>query len=111
MIATELLVLAFTHAGKPLWLAECGLTLTGIGMGMNTGPLMSVATDAVTAARSGTAAALINVARMAGTTVGVAILGSVFALFHAGPEGFRFAMLTGAVIQIGGAATAWLLIR
>lgn len=110
-IAVGLAVLAFTQAGQPLWLAMCGLVLTGLGMGLNTGPLMSVATDAVTAARSGTAAALINVARMTGATLGVAILGSVFALFHAGPEGFRLAMTTGALIQIGGAMAAWLLIR
>ena len=110
-IAAGLLVLAFTGAGLPLWLAACGLAVTGIGMGMNTGPLMSVATDAVTAARSGTAAALINVARMTGATLGVAILGSVFALFHSGPEGFRAAMLTGAAVQAVGAAVAWLCIR
>ena len=111
IIALGLLVLALTHAGSPLFLAECGLALTGIGMGLNTGPLMAVATDAVTAARSGTAAALINVARMTGATLGVAVLGSAFALFHGGPEGFRAAMISGAVIQIGGAAAAWRLIR
>ncbi len=110
IIALGLAVLALTHAGRPLLLAECGLALTGIGMGLNTGPLMSVATDAVTAARSGTASALINVARMSGATLGVAVLGSAFALFHGGPEGFRLAMLAGALIQAGGATAAWLLI-
>lgn len=48
--------------------------LTGLGMGLATGPLMGAA---VSAARSRTAAALINVARMAGATIGVAILGAV----------------------------------
>src|SRR5262249_3141515 len=72
LIACGLLVLAATDAGRPLVLAQTGLVLAGIGMGLNTGPLMSVAVDAVSAARSGTASALINVARMAGATLGVA---------------------------------------
>ncbi|MDI9701564.1 hypothetical protein QM312_37305, partial [Burkholderia cenocepacia] len=42
--------------------AEIGLALTGLGMGIATGPLMTVAVGAVDAARSGTASALVNVA-------------------------------------------------
>jgi hypothetical protein len=60
--------------------AEIGLALTGLGMELATGTLMGAAVDAVPAAPSGTAAALINVARMAGATIGVAALGPVFAL-------------------------------
>jgi hypothetical protein len=41
-------------------------------MGAATGPLMGIAVGSVGSARSGTAAALINVARMFGATVGVA---------------------------------------
>jgi MFS transporter, DHA2 family, methylenomycin A resistance protein len=111
LIACGLLVLAATHAGRPLIVAEIGLTLAGIGLGMNTGPLMSVAVDAVSAARSGTASALINVARMTGATLGVAFLGSVFALWHGGTEGLRAAMLAGAAAQFCGALVAWLTIR
>ena len=79
LIACGLLILAATQAGRPFVLAQIGLVLAGIGMGLNTGPLMSVAVDAVSAARSGTASALINVARMTGATLGVAFLGSAFA--------------------------------
>src|SRR5690348_6988888 len=74
IIGCGLLVLAMTHTGHPLVLAALGLALTGAGIGLNTGPLMSVAAEAVNAARSGTASALINVARMAGATLGVACL-------------------------------------
>lgn len=111
LIGFGLFVLSLTDAAQPLWAAEIGLGLTGIGMGLNTGPLMSVAVGSVVAARSGTASALINVARMSGATLGVAILGAVFALLHGGSPGFRAAMLTGAVVQITGALIAWLTIR
>jgi MFS transporter, DHA2 family, methylenomycin A resistance protein len=111
LIACGLLVLAATQAGRPLMVAQIGLILAGIGMGLNTGPLMSVAVDAVSAARSGTASALINVARMTGATLGVAFLGSAFALWHGDTEGLRAAMLAGAAVQFCGALVAWLTIR
>jgi DHA2 family methylenomycin A resistance protein-like MFS transporter len=111
VIGCGLLVLATTRAGQPLPVAELGLALTGIGMGMNTGPLMSVAVEAVTAARSGTASALINVARMAGATLGVAFLGAAFALWHGGAPGLRAAMLIGGVVQLCGALVAWITIH
>ncbi len=111
LIACGLLVLAASHAGRPLIVAQIGFILAGIGMGLNTGPLMSVAVDAVSAARSGTASALINVARMTGATLGVAFLGTAFARWHGGAEGLRVAMLAGAAMQFCGALAAWLTIR
>ncbi len=62
------------------------------GLGLATGPLMSKAIDAVKQQRSGTAAALINVARMVGATTGADVL--------------RLAMLAGGLVQIGGGACA-----
>jgi MFS transporter, DHA2 family, methylenomycin A resistance protein len=106
-----LLMLAATHGGAPLVVAQAGLIVVGIGMGLNTGPLMSVAVDAVSAARSGTASALINVARMAGATLGVACLGTIFAIWHGGPEGLRAAMLLGGGIQLCGALVAFVTIK
>ncbi|MDA8048782.1 MAG: MFS transporter [Rhodospirillales bacterium] len=111
LIACGLLVLATTAAGRPLVLAEAGLALTGVGMGLNTGPLMSVAVEAVAAARSGTASAVINVARMVGATLGVAVLGALFAGFGGGAEGLRAAMLGGGAAQLGAAAFAWAALR
>lgn len=106
LIGAGLLVLACTTAGAPLWLAELGLVLTGLGMGLNTAPLFGVAVAAVPAARSGSAASVINVARMVGATLGVAILGSAFAA-----AGLREAMLLGGVVQVAGACVAWLALR
>jgi MFS transporter, DHA2 family, methylenomycin A resistance protein len=111
LIGCGLLTLAATHAGTPLVVAEIGLAVTGLGMGLNTGPLMSVAVDAVSAARSGTASSLINVARMTGATLGVAVLGTVFAMAHGGADGLRTAMFTGGGVQLCGAFVAWRTIR
>jgi MFS family permease len=106
IIGVGLLVLAGTHAGAPLPLAEAGLLLAGLGMGLNTGPLLSVATASVTAARAGTAAALFNLARMSGAVFGVAVLGTIFAAAGGGAAGFRAAMLAGGFVQLAGAAAA-----
>jgi EmrB/QacA subfamily drug resistance transporter len=111
LIGLGLLVIGFgTHAAS-IVPAEIGLALTGLGMGLATGPLMGTAVGAVSAARSGTAAALINVARMAGATIGVAVLGTVFAGVQGGPAGLRLAMILGGLVQLTGAAAAWLTTR
>jgi hypothetical protein len=80
-------------------------------MGLNTGPLFGVAVGSVPAARSGSAASLINVARMVGATLGVAVLGSAFAMAGAGAPGLRAAMLFGGTVQIVGAFAAWRALR
>lgn len=86
---------------------EIGLGLTGLGMGIATGPLMACAVGAVGTTRSGTASALINVARMAGAAFGVAMLGAIFNMMHGGSDGLRAAMLVSGVVQIGCATYAW----
>jgi MFS transporter, DHA2 family, methylenomycin A resistance protein len=106
-----LLIVATTQAGSPMWLAQAGLLAAGLGMGLNSGPLTGIAVGAVGRERSGTASALINVARMTGATLGVALLGTVFGLFHGAAEGLRAAMLIGGVVQLCGAAAAFITIR
>ncbi|HEU0229855.1 MAG TPA: MFS transporter, partial [Burkholderiaceae bacterium] len=79
-------------AGHPaIALSEAGLTLTGVGMGFATGPLMGLAVGSAPAARSGTASALINVARIAGAALGVAVLGTLYATRHDPSSGLRLA--------------------
>lgn len=109
LIGCGSLVVAATRAGTPMAVAQIGLTMAGIGMGLNTGPLYGVAIGSVGQERSGTASALINVARMAGATLGVALLGSVFALLHGGTAGLRAALLVGGIVQLGGAMAAFAL--
>ncbi len=111
LIGCGSLVLAITDAGKPMMLAQMGLTMAGIGMGLNTGPLYGLAVGSVGHERAGTASALINVARMVGATLGVALLGSVFALLHGGSAGLRAAMLVGGAVQLGGALVAFAMVK
>jgi MFS transporter, DHA2 family, methylenomycin A resistance protein len=111
MIGLGLYLIALTSEGMPISLAETGLVMTGIGMGLNTGPLFGVAVAAVPAARSGNAASLINVARMIGATLGVAVLGSAFALAGSGSWGLRIAMALGGTVQLIGAGVAWQALR
>ena len=106
IIGVGLLVVACSDAGRPLWLTEIGMVLAGIGMGLATGPLYGEAVAAVPPERAGSASSLINVARMIGATLGVAVLGAAFAL-----GGLRGAMVSGGVVQIAGAATAWRALR
>ena len=107
IVGAGLLLIGATAGQRSLVFAEIGLALTGVGMGLATGPLMGEAVGAVRAARSGTASALINVARMVGATVGVAALGAVYAVFKGGPGGLRFAMILGGAAQLSGATYAW----
>lgn len=95
-------------AGSPSALpAQAGLLAAGIGMGLATGPLMGAAIGAVPAAQSGIASALINVARMAGATLGVAVLGAVYAATADAMHGLRLAMYAGGGVQIACALAAW----
>jgi DHA2 family methylenomycin A resistance protein-like MFS transporter len=109
VIACGLLLTGLTAGSVSIIGAEIGLALTGLGMGLATGPLMGAAMGAVGASRSGTAAALINVARMVGAAIGVAVLGAVYAMAQGGPRGLGFAMLFGGTIQLTSAVAAWVM--
>ncbi|MHB8347973.1 MAG: MFS transporter [Acidiferrobacterales bacterium] len=111
LIGTGIGVLSGTHAGRPLWLAEIGLLLTGVGMALNTGPVLAVAVAAVDSSRAGTASALANTARMVGATFGVAVLGAVYDTVGAGASGFSLAMRIGAGVVLGGTLLAGRAIR
>lgn len=102
VIACGLAVVAATANGTPLALAELGLVLAGVGMGIATGPLMAASVEAAPAERSGTASSLFNVARMVGATLGVAALGTLY-----GMAGLSVTMLAGSLVQFAGAAFAW----
>ena len=107
IIALGLLVLGGFAGAASVVPAAIGLALTGLGMGFATGPLMGAAVGAVGPERSGTASALVNVARMSGATLGVAMLGAVYAVCGGGASGLRMAMLCGGTVQLACAAVAW----
>jgi MFS family permease len=91
--------------------AEFGLAITGLGLGLGSGPLSAMAVGHVAAARAGMAAALINIARISGATIGVAVLGTCYAAAGGGPRGLLLSMMTGSLAQFTGAATAWIVTR
>jgi DHA2 family methylenomycin A resistance protein-like MFS transporter len=107
VIGSGLLTLGATSGIGSLIAAEIGLMLCGLGMGIASGPLTAVAIGTVAPARSGTASALINVARLVGATVGVAVLGAVYALAGRTTEGVMLAMLLGGTVQVGSALVCW----
>jgi MFS transporter, DHA2 family, methylenomycin A resistance protein len=112
-----LLLLGFLSPNASLYAVEADLALLGIGLGLNTGPVNSVAVASVPPARSGTASGLLNTARMIGATLGVAILGAVFAS-HASEgssagflAGLRAAFLIGGAGEMLGSMVAFCFIR
>ncbi len=113
------LALAFIGHGTGITFIEAALLVVGVGLGLNTAPVNGVAVAALPPARSGTASGLINTARMVGATLGVAILGSVFATYageHAAAgvsflSGLRAAMSVGGGAEFIGAVIAFAVIR
>jgi MFS transporter, DHA2 family, methylenomycin A resistance protein len=101
-----------------LALIETALLVIGCGLGLNTAPVNAVAVANVPAARSGTASGLVNTARMVGATLGVAVLGAIFAMFagSTGPgshivAGLVPAYVGGGIGEMIGAAAAFIFIR
>jgi EmrB/QacA subfamily drug resistance transporter len=112
------LALAFVSSNPDNGFVGGALIVVGIGLGLNTAPVNSVAVAAVPSGRSGTASGLLNTARMVGATLGIAILGAVFAHFagqEAGTEGFmpgfRAALGIGGAAELAGAGVALLFVR
>jgi EmrB/QacA subfamily drug resistance transporter len=109
-----LLMLALIPLNDSLALIETALLAIGCGLGLNAGPMNAVAVANVPATRSGTASGLINTARMVGATLGVAVLGAVFAMHvtqDAGTQGLAPAYLGGGIGELIGAAAAFAFIR
>ena len=109
------LILSTLWRGIDIVLIEFAFLVIGIGLGLNTGPLLSVALVAAPKLNAGAAAGVVNTARMVGATLGVAVLGGFF-VAHAGQdpidaqriaEGLQPALLGGAASEFFGALLAW----
>jgi DHA2 family methylenomycin A resistance protein-like MFS transporter len=90
------------------------MVVVGLALGLQTGPLMAVAVANAPAGRAGMASGLINVARMLGATLGVAVLGSIFAATGHGAQtsqqfmdGMRAALIVGALVEFVGCLVAF----
>ena len=117
MMGAGLFMLALIALNDSVVLVEAALLVIGCGLGLNTGPVNAVAVANVAAARAGTASGLVNTARMVGATLGVAVLGAVFAMFAAGTDGSNVvaglvpAYIGGGIGELIGAAAAFMFIH
>jgi DHA2 family methylenomycin A resistance protein-like MFS transporter len=115
LMGIGLLMLALIPVHESLALIEAALLIIGCGLGLNTGPVNSVAVTNVAAARAGTASGLVNTARMVGATLGVAALGALFAMFSRGGTsivgGLAPAFIGGAAAELFGAVVALVYVR
>jgi len=112
-----LLLLTRISVKPDLILIGSALLIIGIGLGLNTAPVNAVAVASVARQRAGTASGLVNTARMIGATLGIAILGAIFAVHAAAgsPQdavtGLRLAYFGGACAEFAGALIAVTFIR
>ena len=118
LMGTGLFMLALIPLDNSLLLVEAALLVIGCGLGLNTAPVNGVAVANVPAARSGTASGLVNTARMVGATLGVAVLGAIFAVVAGrNPDaghviaGLPPAFIVGGIGEMIGAAAAFIFIR
>src|SRR5262245_12525408 len=114
LMGLGLLMLALIPLNDSLVLIASALLAVGCGLGLNVGPMNAVAVANVPAARSGTASGLINTARLIGATLGVAVLGAVFAMHVAegvGTRGLGTAYFAGGIGGLIGAAVACAFLR
>ncbi|MGH9897952.1 MAG: MFS transporter [Pyrinomonadaceae bacterium] len=75
---TGFFVVSFLDAESSYAIIFPGLFMIGLAAGLVYGPLMIVAVSSVAKERSGMSSGLLNVGRMVGATLGVAILGLIF---------------------------------
>src|SRR6185369_1889278 len=106
LMATGLVLYAVAGPGARVVLLELCFVLAGAGLALNTAPAVGLAMSAIPVERSGLAAGVVNLARLVGITVGVAVLGSAMAAIG-GADGVRTALAVGAAVQLVGAAAAW----
>lgn len=105
-----LVLLVLALEGANLIAIEAALVAIGIGLGLNSGPVNAVAVASVPPGRSGTASGLINTTRMVGATLGIASLGTIYAVYAANPAdamtGLQLALGGGAVAELAGVVVA-----
>lgn len=113
LMGLGLLLYAAVGADASIWAIEASLVVIGIGLALNTGPVVGVAVSAVSPERAGLASGIANLARMFGAALGVAVQATVLAIVSReamhGAEfvsGVRAAALVGAAVELLGAVLA-----
>jgi MFS family permease len=92
LFGAGLWTLGFVAGNASFIAAALVLAAIGLGNGLIFGPIMTVAVSSVGNERSGMSSGLVNVARMVGATLGVAISGSIFGahVVQAGHDAAKF---------------------
>ena len=106
LMAAGMALYAAVGPRADVWLLELSFVLAGAGLALNTGPAVGLAMSAVPLQRAGLASGVVNLARLVGITVGVAVLGSAFGVIG-GVAGVRTAMVIGGAVQLIGAMVAF----
>jgi len=102
LMATGMALYATVGPLADVWLLELSFVLAGAGLALTTAPAVGLAMSAVPIQRSGLASGVVNLARLLGITVGVAVLGSALAAM-----GAQTAMALGAGVQLLGAVVSF----
>jgi MFS family permease len=118
LMGAGLLLYAQVGGNASIWLIEIAFVTVGVGLALNTGPVVGVAVSAVDPNRAGLASGIANLARIAGAALGVAVGGTVLAVVGhgagSGPaflSGMRAALLVGGAVELLGAAVAFTKVR
>jgi len=114
LMSAGLFTLSTVRADSSYAVIFLGLLGMGIGTALVFGPIMTVAVSSLPSARSGTSSGMVNVGRMVGATLGVAIPGSIFGghVLRAGRStasflnGMHLALFVGAFAELSGAILA-----
>jgi EmrB/QacA subfamily drug resistance transporter len=89
------ILLAFLSASSPVWYLLLACAVFGLGMGWVNAPITNNAVAGMPRARAGTAAGIASTGRQVGSSLGVAIMGSVLAGgLHGGPIATGFTSAT-----------------
>jgi EmrB/QacA subfamily drug resistance transporter len=123
VVATSCLVLSTVGLRSSFWHMVPGFMLGGIGMSFVMTPMSAAAMGAVPVAKSGVASGVLNTFRQVGVALGIAVMGAILANRaaaaaangadrpHAFMHGFTFGLRVSALICVGAAITAGVLVR
>ena len=110
-IGAGLTLMTTATQDRPGALFFVGLTCAGVGVGLANPSVGALGLAVVPPTRAGLAAGLSNTFRLAGIALGVAVLGVAYnAGTHASAQRFHFVLVVGAVIALGGAIAAAVLV-
>jgi EmrB/QacA subfamily drug resistance transporter len=118
LIGVQLLYLSQLGTGANFWNLLPGFLLGGLGMALTMTPTAAAATRAVPVEKSGVGSAVLNAMRQVGGSLGIALMGAIFAHEANGrpavegfTAGFERALVVAAAIAFVGSAVAFALVR